>query len=348
MTFSVVIPCYNCARTLETTVKSVCISGLIDYEILLIDDGSTDRTAELCDRLCAHDPTIRCIHQENAGVSAARNCGIREAQGDYLWFVDADDTVDAGSLAQAVEIAIHLQPDMLLFGMSFDYYHHGRMYRRENLVPPCEGRLFLEHLKARFQEFYRCNALTPVWNKLYRRDLIMKHNVRFHEDMILMEDFLFVLELLPFCQNIYCLPEAIYHYRQSEDEAKIISRLKHIHDIDAFMQPFESSVQTLKSANVIGEATKFDAGDAVLESMYFLIMRQRVFMASIDEIRKVSAEYVDTCKKWSVSTWSENDRLFCDMEKQRAFSIFLRNRLSIIKRQIKERIAYYCSNRLCR
>ena len=348
MTFSVVIPCYNCAKTLEATVKSVCSSGLIDYEILLIDDGSTDRTAELCDRLCAHDPTIRCIHQENAGVSAARNCGIREAQGDYLWFVDADDTVDAGSLVRAVEIAIHQHPDMLLFGMSFDYYHHGRMYRREALVPPCEGWLSLEQLKARFQEFYRCNALTPVWNKLYRRDLIMKHNVRFHEDMILMEDFLFVLELLPFCQNIYCLPEAIYHYRQSEDEAKIISRLKHIHDIDAFMQPFESSIQTLKSANVSGETTKFDAGDAVLESMYFLIMRQRVFMASIDEIRKVSAEYVDTCQKWSVSTWSENDRLFCDMEKQRAFSIFLWNRLSIIKRQIKERIAYYCSNRLCR
>ena len=127
MTFSVIIPCYNCAETLEATVKSVCASGLIDYEILLIDDGSTDGTAELCDSLCAYDPAIRCIHQENAGVSAARNCGIREAQGDYLWFVDADDTVDAGSLVRAVEIAIHQHPDMLLFGMSFDYYHRGCM-----------------------------------------------------------------------------------------------------------------------------------------------------------------------------------------------------------------------------
>ena len=348
MIFSVIIPCYNCVTTLEATVHSIQDSGLTDYELLLIDDGSTDGTAELCDRLCAHDPAIRCIHQENAGVSAARNRGLDEAQGDYIWFVDADDTVDANALAWAVEITNHQQPDMLIFGMSFDYYHRGRMYHREGLVPPFEGRLSLEQLKARFQEFYHCNALTPVWNKLYRRDLIMEHNVRFYEDMILMEDFLFVLELLPFCQSIYCLQEAIYHYRQAEDEAKIISRLKHIHDINAFMQPFESSIQTLKSANVSGETTKFDAGDAVLESMYFLIMRQRVFMASIDEIRKVSAEYVDTCQKWSVSTWSENDRLFCDMEKQRAFSIFLWNRLSIIKRQIKERIAYYCSNRLCR
>ena len=203
MTFSVIIPCYNCAETLGATAKSVCTSCLIDYEILLIDDGSTDGTAELCDSLCAYDPAIRCIHQENAGVSAARNRGIREAQGDYLWFVDADDTVDAGSLAQAVEIAIHQHPDMLLFGMSFDYYHRGCMYRREELVPPCEGGLFLEQLKARFQEFYRCNALTTVCNKFCRRSLITAHDIRFHEDMILMEDFLFVLELLPFCQSIY-------------------------------------------------------------------------------------------------------------------------------------------------
>ena len=310
MTFSVVIPCYNCAKTLEATVKSVCSSGLIDYEILLIDDGSTDRTAELCDRLCAHDPTIRCIHQENAGVSAARNCGIREAQGDYLWFVDADDTVDAGSLAQAVEIAIHLQPDMLLFGMSFDYYHHGRMYRRENLVPPCEGRLFLEHLKARFQEFYRCNALTPVWNKLYRRDLIMKHNVRFHEDMILMEDFLFVLELLPFCQNIYCLPEAIYHYRQSEDEKGAYRRLSRIPDLAAYMQPFDEQLQGLGIA------------DSLCGELYQMLLWQKMYYASLREIKMVLARHTAGC-------YGER------YPQQSAVAIFLKNK----KTQLRHRIA---------
>lgn len=103
MTFSVIIPCYNCVSTLEETVASICSCGLTDYEILLIDDGSTDGTAELCDALCTRYQELRCVHQENAGVSAARNRGIDETQGEYLWFVDADDTVDAGALSRAAD-----------------------------------------------------------------------------------------------------------------------------------------------------------------------------------------------------------------------------------------------------
>ena len=94
MIFSVVIPCYNCVKTLEATVNSIRACGLTDHEILLVDDGASDGTAKLCDTLCVRYPELRCVHQENAGVSAARNRGIDEAQGEYLWFVDADDTVD--------------------------------------------------------------------------------------------------------------------------------------------------------------------------------------------------------------------------------------------------------------
>ena len=157
MIFSVVIPCYNCVKTLEATVNSVRACGLTDYEILLIDDGSSDGTAKLCDTLCVRYPELRCVHQENAGVSAARNRGIDEAQGEYLWFVDADDTVDAGALSHAADITAKQRPDVLLFGISFDYYYHGKLYRRDKLVPPCAGNLTLEQLKKQFQEFYECN-----------------------------------------------------------------------------------------------------------------------------------------------------------------------------------------------
>ena len=205
MIFSVVIPCYNCVKTLEATVNSIRACGLTDYEILLVDDGSSDGTAKLCDTLCVRYPELRCVHQKNAGVSAARNRGIDEARGEYLWFVDADDTVDVGALSDAADTIDRQQPDMLLFGISFDYYHHGKLYRRDKLVPPCAGNLTLEQLKKQFQEFYECNALTTACNKFMRRDILMQSGVRFREDMILMEDFLFVLELLPYCQNIYSL-----------------------------------------------------------------------------------------------------------------------------------------------
>lgn len=339
MNFSVIIPCYNCMKTLETTVESIRASGLRNYELLLIDDGSTDGTGALCDALCEKYPELRCIHQPNAGVSAARNRGLDEARGDYLWFADSDDTVDPDSLTNAASIAVQQQPDMLIFGMSFDYYRKGKIYRREKLTPPYEGVLTLEQLKARFQEFYACNALTPVWNKLYRREFLIRSGVRFHEDMILMEDFLFVLGLLPFCRSIYSLPEAIYRYRQAEDESKIIGRLRHIHDIDAFMQPFSQEIQTLDENGASGQNGDFSQGWAVIESLYFMLMRQRIYMASLNEIRRVSAEYIGTCERWSFTQQpDEHGPIFRDMRKKRCCSILLRNRLSILKHQIKERM----------
>lgn len=310
MNLSVVIPCYNCEAYLQQTVDSIRKAELKDYEILLIDDGSTDGTSGLCDRLCTRDPATRCIHQENAGVSAARNRGIRAAQGDYIWFVDADDTVDVSSLTHAVEIAIHQQPDILLFGMSFDYYHRGRMYRQEDFVPPCEGLLSLEQLKARFQEFYRSNALTTACNKFCRRSLIMEYNVRFHEDMNLMEDFLFVLELLPFCQSIYCLPTAIYHYRQAEDEKGAYRRLSRIPDLAAYMQPFDEQLRSLGIA------------DSLCGELYQMLLWQKMYYASLREIKLVLVNH-------SASCYGER------YPQRSAVAIFMKNK----KTQLRHRIA---------
>ena len=276
MIFSVVIPCYNCVKTLEATVNSVRACGLTDYEILLIDDGSSDGTAKLCDTLCVRYPELRCVHQENAGVSAARNRGIDEAQGEYLWFVDADDTVDAGALSHAADITAKQRPDVLLFGISFDYYYHGKLYRRDKLVPPCAGNLTLEQLKKQFQEFYECNALTTACNKFMRRDILMQSGVRFREDMILMEDFLFVLELLPYCQNIYSLPEAIYRYRQAEDEKSAYYRLQKIVNLAEYIQPIAEGIQQLQIPDA----------EAIAEKIYMNALFQSMAYAPVKQIQK--------------------------------------------------------------
>lgn len=284
MKFTIVIPCYNCIRTLETTVESVRRAGLPDYELLLIDDGSTDGTDALCDALCAKYPEFRCIHQPNAGVSAARNRGIDEARGDYLWFADADDTVDPDSLTYAAGITAQ-QPDMLIFGMSFDYYHRDKIYRREKLTPPCEGMLTMEQLRMQFQEFYSCNALTPVWNKFYRRELLVSSGVRFREDMILMEDFLFVLELLPFCRSIHSLPEAIYRYRQEDGWKSAYRRLKKISALSKYLLPFRAAL----------DRAEIPQADAITASLYKMLMGQRLHLASLQETRMLLKAHREGC-----------------------------------------------------
>ena len=309
MTFSVIIPCYNCVKTLEATVNSIRACGLTDYEILLIDDGSADGTAKLCDTLCIRYPELRCVHQKNAGVSAARNRGIDEAQGEYLWFVDADDTVDAGALSHAADIIARQWPDMLLFGMSFDYYHHGKLYRRDKLVPPCEGSLPPKQLLERYREFYDCNALTTACNKFIRRDIIMQFGVRFHGDMILMEDLLFVLELLPHCRNIYSLPEAIYRYRQAEDEKGAYRRLQRIPYLAEYMQPFESRL----------DALGISAQEAV--NLYEMLLRQKLYYAPLRQIRVILAEHKQS--------------KYASLELGSPLGIYLHNR----KTQLRHRLA---------
>ena len=309
MTFSVIIPCYNCASTLEATIACICTCGLTDYEILLIDDGSTDGTTELCDTLCVEYVSVHCIHQPNAGGSAARNRGIDEAQGEYLWFVDADDTVDVGALSDAADTIDRQQPDMLLFGISFDYYHHGKLYRRDKLVPPCAGNLTLEQLKKQFQEFYECNALTTACNKFMRRDILMQSGVRFREDMILMEDFLFVLELLPHCQNIYSLPEAIYRYRQAEDEKSASRRLQRIQDLARYMQPFEAGLDTL---GISAQEAK---------NLYEMLLRQKLYYAPLRQIRSILTE--------------QKQSKYASLEMGGPLGIYLCNR----KTQLRHRIA---------
>lgn len=272
---TVIIPCYNCIGTLKATVDSIRASGIEDYEIVLIDDGSNDGTSELCDSLSREYATVRCIHQANAGVSAARNRGIDEAQGEYIWFVDADDSVDTLSLSCAAEIINGQKPDMLMFGMSFDYYHNGKMYRSEKLVPPHEGEYRLYEMVKDFKAFYGSNALSSACTKLFRHELIKDNNIRFRKGMTIMEDFLFVLDTLPHCESIYCMTDVVYRYRQAEDETGAYRRLQRVDDLAQYIQPIE---QSIKALNV-------PCAEELMDGFYTMLLRQKMYYAPLSGIK---------------------------------------------------------------
>ena len=319
MNFSVIIPAYNCIDTLEATVKSIQKSGLKDYEIILIDDGSTDGTAELCDELCEKNAEFRCIHQTNAGVSAARNLGIEEARGEYIWFVDSDDTVDAGSLLHAAEIVFEQRPDMLIFGMQFDYYNRDILYHKEELVYPKECLYGFDDIKFVFKDLYKKNALSSSCNKFIRKDVVIKDHIHYCEGMILMEDFLFVLDLLPHCRSVYCLPEVIYRYKQAEDEKGAYRRLQKISDLAEYMEPFERSVE------------KSGIPSEVVAELYKMLLHQKMYYMSLGDIKK-------TLQKHLNSRYSE-----LDVERS-PVKIFINNK----KTQVRHKIAVVVKTILAR
>lgn len=276
---SVIIPVYNCAKTIRGTVESVLKSGLSDLQILIIDDGSVDGTSLICDVLETEYTCIQSIHQENAGVSAARNRGIREATGDYIWFVDADDSIKEGSLLPAEEILQMQAPDMLIFGIEFVYSHNGTVYRTDELLPPLEGMASSADCSSMMYKLFECNSLSALWNRMIKRTVIRSMDTLLREDMFLYEDLEYVLRLWKHCSSFYFFREAVYLYRQSEDEGNAGRRLTRIAHIPDLVSKIEAVLEQGPDK------------ERILLTLYTTLAREKISISSAKAINTICCDF---------------------------------------------------------
>ena len=329
MLLSVIIPAFNCEKSIEHTVESIISSGLTDYEIVIINDGSTDDTALICNSLCSKYSFINYSEQKNGGVSAARNKGISLANGEYIIFFDADDTAEENGFSECVDIIKSEKPDVLVFGMSFDYYKNGKLYRKDKLVPEQIGMLNKTRIKAELESLYNTNSLTPVWNKIYRRALISDNNILFNTDYFLMEDFLFSLECLKVCENIYCLPKALYYYKQPENEKNAFNRLKRIDDLCEYVLPFKTAIDELAVGKTV---------DSVFNNFFFMLLSQKMYYANKKEIKKL-AESLKNNKLFNEIKRCKIPAMYAGFLKDIEESRYLKIRFLNIKTQARHKIA---------
>lgn len=288
MTVSVIIPAYNCSGSLKNVLDSIESSGLCFLEILIINDGSTDNTGATAKQLASSYKGLRVINQQNKGVSAARNRGIHEAVGNYVFFVDADDSLIPGSLADVNRIIDAERPDIMMFGMCFDYYKHGRIYRSDTLSYPTSGIMEPAEWGKNFETLFACNMLSPVWNKLIRRDLILDNRIEFREDMIEMEDYLFSAQCLLHSDQIYVLDKAVYRYRQSENERNTFDRLWRIKSLSRYVQPFYETAEALE-ARFSGNNIDCGAGN-IADQIYSSLFHEQLRYASPRQISLAASD----------------------------------------------------------
>ena len=294
MNYSFIIPVYNCESYLPACVESIRAVDAQGYEILLIDDGSTDSSGEVCDTLAEKHPEIRVIHQSNGGASAARNRGIREARGDKILFLDADDTIDSCALGTVLLNPRCDEADLTIFGMTFDYYRHGQCYRRDPMYFGQDGILEKNNWGHAFAQLFADNSLSPVWNKVFKRSILLEHRLELDTDMFLYEDLEFALRYLCNCGKIWNVPRAIYHYRQSEDEGNAGRRVARIANISDFLRPIESALEQLCQGN---RALDYKQKDTVLQQLYLVLAREKVSVSDVAEIRGVCYDF----QQWSAS-----------------------------------------------
>lgn len=289
---SFIIPVYNCKKYVTSCISSIEKMQLQDYEVLLIDDGSTDGSGNLCDAIASNIHSVRCFHQENRGVSAARNLGLEQANGDYVLFLDADDDFEPEALAELLQMVQKNQNiDLVIYGMTFDYYFRGKCYRRDYLYCQNAGMMDRTLWSAAFAHLYEANALSPVWNKVFRRDIILRENLFFKEDMFLYEDLEYSLRYLASCGTIYVSQECAYHYRQSENGGNAGRRLKRVAHIPELVGRIEEAAKCVDQCSAGAEWKR--QLDYVLLSLYLVLAREKIGVSDRKEIVQVCDDFID-------------------------------------------------------
>ncbi|QFK73371.1 glycosyltransferase [Pradoshia sp. D12] len=207
---SIIVPVYNAEKYLEKCINSVLNQSFKCFELILINDGSTDNSGNLCDEYSKKDPRVKVIHQTNSGPSIARNTGINNAVGKYIQFVDSDDTISFDMTEKLVK-AINEDIQLVICGYNLINNHKNNSYIQQ-VTPSIIGVYHKKQLIDRFGEFYNNYLINPLWNKLFNVELLKEFDIWFIEDLKMGEDLLFNLEYIKVCNNINIINNHYYNY----------------------------------------------------------------------------------------------------------------------------------------
>ena len=215
---SIIVPVYNMQKYLPECLDSLLAQDLLadEYEIICINDGSTDLSAEILNEYGRKHSNIRVIHKENGGVSSARNVGIENAFGDYLWFVDSDDFVAPNCLGKLKALADQYHPQMIRF--NYQSVTENQIYL-QTTFEKMDGNADVYSAGGAEICAYYC------WSSLINKELIFENHIRFEQEMKYCEDVTFYMQaVISLSKEFVVFPKNIYYYRQVATSA--------IHKID--------------------------------------------------------------------------------------------------------------------
>lgn len=197
---SVIVPVYKTEIFLPRCVDSILTQSFIDFELLLINDGSPDNSEQLCNSYAKQDSRIRVFHKKNEGLSATREFGIIHARGEYIQFVDSDDWIESDMLSKMYKIIIQTKPDII--GCNFiEEYPKYSVYRRT----------YYEHKDAFFRDILSGNW-GVIWKLLVKKSLYIDNNIHFPTNIRVAEDYFATPQLLYYARKVVCIDEYFYHY----------------------------------------------------------------------------------------------------------------------------------------
>lgn len=276
---SVIVPVYNAERTLLRCVNSIQKQTWSNLEILLINDGSHDRSAEICRELTQNDERIVFFNQKNSGVSASRNVGLDNMNGKYCCFLDADDWIDVDHVATLVEAMCDVEcvVEGYIKESGQNTVHcmlNKEIYNLFDLENPMISDLFVN------------GYIHPCWNKMFISDLIRQNNIRFNTHIHISEDSIFCMNYLMQCNYMRVLDKMSYHYCLI-DEKETLSKKVYPESLDIYAEVFSVLEKLFERGNMTAELKKRLLVQTIFPQVYSVIIKTVCSEGMTEEQKKI-------------------------------------------------------------
>lgn len=284
---SIIIPVYNAQRYLEKCLNSVLSQCYTNFEVICVDDGSTDKSGEICEKYQENDKRFRVFHIENHGVSYARNYALSLIEGAWFCFVDADDWLEPNYLDVLYRLAIQNKCDVVACSFHRESVWYSERSNKGN------DTIVLNSSKECVQNFI-CDSNSMhgmVWNKLYVTDRFK--NLRFRTDVSINEDCLYTYDVMKRCRKACMTMEALYHWVMRKDSAcHAKAKVAQFQAADVFMELYQLTVGEQDE-----EITR------TLQRNYVCAVVRILNSAIYEKNNLKVVEVKEQCKLWRKQVW---------------------------------------------
>lgn len=211
---SIIIPIYNAEKYLKKNIDSILKQTYKNFELLLINDGSTDSSLKICTEYAKTDVRIKIFSQKNSGPSSARNKGLEYATGEYVCFIDADDYVEESYLSSFIN-ALSNNTDIVIGGYYCQRFNGNEILEQYSKQVEC-----IADISSTIMSLKETNLFGFLWNKLYRKQIFDDNQIRFDTSLFSMEDEHMLLQYFSKAKKICIIPNCHYHYSEPDWENK--------------------------------------------------------------------------------------------------------------------------------
>lgn len=262
---SVLMPVYNSEKYLEKCIDSILEQDFDGFELLLVDDGSTDKSAEICDAYAQKDKRVRVFHISNSGICNARNYGLSQANGEYIAFSDHDDCVKPGFLKKNFEYAKKYHADIVKFGRDTYYLREDEVFKKH--FRRFDRRVVKgDEIKKEFLTLRLKDSMSCVWDSLIRNDFLKKNNIKFNtfykkggEDIDFSSKCYALADVIAFNDEAYYVHYIRYGYSTStKPDPNKLEKFCHLHEnLNECMQLLNISKYDYAEAYILNYVKEF-------------------------------------------------------------------------------------------